>query len=69
MFYTGAAKDDDFVVGRITLKADDFNATGIMDVRSKTEEGRSDVYDLQGRKVSPLNKGLYIVNGRKVVLP
>lgn len=69
VFYTGAAKDDDFVVGRITLKADDFNATGIMDVRSKTEEGRSDVYDLQGRKVSPLNKGLYIVNGRKVVLP
>ncbi len=52
--------------------------TSIGDVRWKMEDGRSDVwYDLQGRQVgspshsftfSPLKKGIYIVNGRKVVI-
>ena len=50
--------------------------TGIEEVRWKTSDGRNNVwYDLQGRCLSPLTshpspltKGLYIVNGRKVVL-
>ena len=50
--------------------------TGIEEVRWKTSDGRNNVwYDLQGRRLSPLSsqpspltKGLYIVNGRKVVL-
>ena len=50
--------------------------TGIEEVRWKTSDGRNNVwYDLQGRRLSPLTsqpspltKGLYIVNGRKVVL-
>jgi hypothetical protein len=44
--------------------------TGIVDVRSKKEEGRSGAYDLNGRKVNAdnLRPGLYIVNGKKVVI-
>ena len=50
--------------------------TGIEEVRWKTSDGRNNVwYDLQGRRLSPLTshpspltKGLYIVNGRKVLL-
>lgn len=57
---------------------DDITVTGIEEVRSKRAEGRSAaVYDLQGRKVaishqpssiSHTKKGLYIVNGHKVVV-
>jgi hypothetical protein len=42
--------------------------TGISDVRSKTEEVRGEYYDLQGRRVAQPTKGVYIVNGRKVVI-
>lgn len=42
--------------------------TGIADLQ--TEQGSAEYFDLQGRKVtvSSINKGLYIVNGRKVIL-
>ncbi len=42
--------------------------TGIADVRGKMEEVRGDIFDLQGRKVAQPQKGLYIQNGRKVIL-
>ena len=42
--------------------------TGIADVRSKMEDVRGDFFDLQGRKVAQPTKGLYIQNGRKVIL-
>lgn len=42
--------------------------TGIKDVRSQKEEGRSDFFDLQGRRVEQPVKGLYIMNGRKYVV-
>jgi hypothetical protein len=43
--------------------------TGISDVRSQTEEERNNIYDLQGRKVEkPTKKGIYIINGKKVVI-
>ena len=44
------------------------DVTGI-DGRYKMEDGRSDVYyDLNGRRVMNPTKGIYIVNGHKVVL-
>ena len=46
----------------------DDNMTGIADVRSKMEDVRSNIFDLQGRKVAQPQKGLYIVNGKKVVI-
>ena len=47
----------------------DENLTGILDVRSQMEDGRSDIFDMQGRKLqSPAKKGIYIMNGRKIVV-
>jgi poly(3-hydroxybutyrate) depolymerase len=84
VFYTDATKDADFVVGRLTLKLTESrenDATGIVEINretitnnreSKTDDG---VYDLQGCRIkeygtrnSELKKGLYIVNGKKVVI-
>ena len=51
------------------LNGDD--ATGIEEVRSLRAEGRGDVwYDLSGRRLQqkPAGKGVYILNGRKVVI-
>jgi len=42
--------------------------TGISDVVSKTADGRGNIYDLQGRKVANPSKGLYIINGHKVII-
>jgi len=42
--------------------------TGISNLTPALSEGEGAVYDLQGRKVAQPTKGLYIVNGRKVVL-
>lgn len=43
----------------------DNNATGITNV--KKANGKAVYFDLQGRRVSKPNKGLYVVNGKKVV--
>ena len=42
--------------------------TSIIDVRSKTEDIRREFFDLSGRKVIQPKKGLYIVNGEKVII-
>jgi hypothetical protein len=49
-----------------TLKAKS-TTTGIEDVRSKRSEARSGVYTLNGQRVANPKKGLYIVNGKKVI--
>ena len=43
-------------------------STGINEVRSQKEDVRGGVYDLQGRRVAQPTKGLYIVNGKKIVI-
>jgi hypothetical protein len=48
---------------------DDVNTTGISGASLvNSEEVKGDLYDLQGRKVVYPKKGLYIKNGRKVVV-
>ena len=42
--------------------------TAISDVRSQMSDVRGDFFDLQGRKVAQPTKGLYIVNGKKVII-
>ena len=44
------------------------DTTGINDVRSKMADVRSEIYNLAGQRVAQPTKGLYIVNGKKVVL-
>ena len=48
----------------------EFNAqkTGIQEVRMKKEDSNSYIYNLQGQRISSLQKGLNIVNGRKVLV-
>lgn len=41
--------------------------TGIAEMRNQTEEQRNDVYNLRGQRVVAPQKGIYIVNGRKVM--
>ena len=44
------------------------DATAIDDVRSKTEEVRGEYFNLAGQRVAQPTKGLYIVNGKKVIM-
>ena len=44
------------------------NPTGIQSITSAVNKGEDIVFDLQGRKVAQPAKGLYIVNGKKVVI-
>jgi hypothetical protein len=43
--------------------------TGVKDVETQTTTGKDEIYDLQGRKMNSKNlpKGIYIINGKKVV--
>ena len=43
------------------------NATGIVNVNNKTKVKSSEIYDLSGRRVTKPSKGIYIINGKKVV--
>jgi hypothetical protein len=44
------------------------DATGINEVRGKMEDVSGKVYNLAGQRVAQPTKGLYIVNGKKVVI-
>ena len=55
--------DIHFYVDGISLNGD---LTGIINVKSKKQTSGEKAYDLQGRQVSDLKRGLYIVNGKKV---
>jgi hypothetical protein len=46
----------------------DDHATGINDVRGRMEDVIGGVYNLQGQRVSRTQKGLIIVNGKKVLV-
>ena len=52
---------------RISAGGDDDNATGIVDALRDLQEGQW--YDMNGRRLEgPQGKGVYIVNGRKVII-
>ncbi len=44
------------------------NTTGINEVRGQMEEVRGEYYNLAGQRVAQPTKGLYIVNGKKVII-
>lgn len=47
---------------------DNGGTTGVNEMRNQTEKVRGEVFDLQGRRILNPTKGLYIVNGRKVII-
>ena len=52
----------------LSISFDDGETTGLADVRGKMADVRGDYYNLNGQRVAQPTKGLYIVNGRKVVI-
>ena len=46
----------------------DAYVTGIDQITTNEKEGEKVIYDLQGRRVQAPTKGVYIVNGKKVVI-
>jgi hypothetical protein len=49
----------------------DEETLGVSDLRQyRSQSGSAEIYDLQGRKIenSQLQKGIYIINGRKVMV-
>ena len=65
------AKDGWFFARTATngdMKLTQTEHTGIEEVKSKMEDGKGEYYDLQGREVAQPAKGLYIVNGKKVII-
>lgn len=72
--YTGAtlAANKAYIM-TVTSNASEFlfsldgETTGVNDVRSKKDDVRGDYYNLNGQKVPNPTKGLYIVNGKKVI--
>lgn len=46
----------------------DGETTGLNELTNTNRTNNTNVYDLQGRKVANPTKGLYIVNGRKVII-
>ena len=64
--YSAASEWSDCIVGQLSLTANSFSSTDI-EVIDNLRLGSGDVYDLQGRKVSVLRKGIYIQNGKKIL--
>ena len=52
----------------LSLSFDD-DVTGLNEVRGLKEEVRSDYFNLAGQRVAQPTRGLYIVNGKKVLVP
>ena len=44
------------------------NTTGVNDVRSKMDDVRGEYYNLAGQRVAQPTKGIYISNGKKVIV-
>jgi len=52
----------------LTFVFEDGQTTGIESLNPALSKGADTIYDLQGRKVAQPTKGLYIKNGKKVVM-
>lgn len=53
---------------RALIIIDDENTTGISATQTNNETLNNEYFDLQGRRVAQPTKGLYIVNGKKVIV-
>ena len=75
-YYTDAVKNADFVLGFSTLQVKSFTESGIHDIgHENIQPAKNGCFDLSGRKVAEgklidgqLKPGIYIIDGRKVVI-
>ena len=52
----------------LNIVFEDGETTGVTEAWKQNEEKPASVYDLQGRRISQPTRGLYIINGKKVVV-
>jgi hypothetical protein len=52
----------------ISLNLGDGETTGIDDVRSQMSDVRGEYYNMNGQRVNQPAKGVYVVNGKKVII-
>ena len=55
------------IEGRFAIRLGDGNVTGIMAVYG-SDKDNSEYYDLRGVRIQQPHKGIYILNGKKVVM-
>ena len=67
VFYTDTTRNADFVLGQVSIQALSFD-TGIRQVTEDKATGSSHVYDLNGRRVEQLKRGIYIIDGHKTII-
>ncbi len=60
--------DAEPAANELTMDFGDGDVTGIKNLTPALSKGEGAVYDLQGRQVAQPTKGLYIMNGRKVII-
>ena len=65
--YSAASEWSDCIVGQLSLAANSFLSTDIQ-MKDNLRLVTGDVYDLQGRKASMLRNGIYIQNGKKILI-
>ena len=63
-----SAITEDLELGTVSFTIASDDPTGVENLTPTLSEGEGVCYDLQGRKVSRPSRGIYIVNGRKVVI-
>lgn len=70
VFYTDAARNADFVLGQVSIQVKSFAETGIHSLTGCEPTNPSHIYDLSGRRLEAgqLKRGIYIIDGRKVVV-
>ena len=65
-------RENDLTMGATSYVPYDFEITylgdGIHEVASGNQNAPTAVYDLQGRRVTKPTNGIYIVNGKKVIM-
>ena len=64
-----SASGPDFAPAKeLIFNFDDATTTGVNNVQPVAEKKNDVIYDLQGRRVTNPSRGIYIVNGKKVVI-
>lgn len=64
---SGSSNDSNWNIESFSFLKDNEIPTGIVNINAKSEVKDNKIYDLQGRLVKNPNKGIYIVNGKKVI--
>ena len=60
VYYGGGERNESDIVW--------LDVTGIQEIDATTDNAAATIYNLQGQKVNKAEKGIYIINGRKVLV-